>query len=349
MKKNKYNWKSSIISPDHLIKNAIKNLNETNLQIVLVAKKNKLIGTVTDGDIRRALLKGLPLSEKVSKIMKKNSITVEKNTSYREAKELMRSESILQIPIVSKDKKILGLHIWNKKKSVQKKNNQVIIMAGGFGRRMKHKTSFIPKPMIILHGKPILEHIINNLRNSGFTNLIITTHYLEHKIIKYFGDGKNFGVNIKYIKEKKPLGTAGSLSIIPPNKSKKIIVTNGDVISNINYSEFLNYHIKNKAAATMAVREIKSKHNFGVVESQGLKITNIEEKPITKTYINAGIYILNKNLIKLIKKNTFLGMTDLFNKIILKKNKAILFPLHESWQDFARPKDLKVSKRKFRL
>ena len=116
-------------------------------------------------------------------------------------------------------------------------------------------------------------------------NLIITTHYLEHKIIKYFGDGKNFGVNIKYIKEKKPLGTAGSLSKIFPNKSNKIMVTNGDVISNINYSEFLNYHNKNNAAATMAVREIKSKHTFGVVASQGLKITNIEEKPITKTYV----------------------------------------------------------------
>ena len=349
MKTNKYNWKSSIISSDHLIKDAIKNLNETNLQIVLVAKKNKLIGTVTDGDVRRALLKGLPLSEKVSKIMKKNSITVGNNTSYRTAKELMRSKSILQIPIVSKDKKILGLHIWNKRISVQKKNNQVIIMAGGFGRRMKYKTSFTPKPMIVLHGKPILEHIINNLKNSGFTNLIITTHYLEHKIIKYFGDGKNFGVNIKYIKEKKPLGTAGSLSKIFPNKSNKIMVTNGDVISNINYSEFLNYHNKNNAAATMAVREIKSKHTFGVVASQGLKITNIEEKPITKTYINAGIYILNKNLIKLVKKNTFLSMTDLFNKIISKKNKAILFPLYESWQDFAKPKDLKVSKRKFKL
>ena len=115
-------------------------------------------------------------------------------------------------------------------------------MAGGFGRRMRYKTSFTPKPMIVLHGKPILEHIINNLKNSGFTNLI-TTHYLE-KIIKYFGDGKNFGVNIKYIKEKKPLGTAGSLSKIFPNKSNKIMVTNGDVISNINYSEFLNYHNK---------------------------------------------------------------------------------------------------------
>ena len=349
MSKNKYNWKSSILTANHLIKDVIKNLNQTNLQIALVAKKNKLIGTVTDGDIRRGLLKGYSLKEKVSRIMKKKSITVSKNTNYREVRELMKSKSILQIPIISNDKKILGLHFWNKKTSVKRKNNLVVIMAGGFGKRMRYKTSFTPKPMIILHGKPILEHIINNLKNNGFTNLIITTHYLEHKIIKYFGNGKNFGVNIEYIKEKKPLGTAGSLSKIYSNKSTPIIVANGDVISNINYSEFLNYHNKNNAEASMAVREIRSKHSFGVVASQGLKIMNIEEKPITKTHINAGIYILNKKLIKLIKKNSFLSMTDLFNKIISKNYKAILFPLYENWQDFAKPKDLKVSKRKFKL
>ncbi len=349
MKINKYDWKSSIISSNYLIKDTIKNLNETNLQIALVAQKSKLIGTVTDGDIRRALLKGYSLEDKVSQIMRKNFIAVGKNTSYRTAKDLMRSKSILQIPILSKDKKILGLHLWNKKISVKKRNNQVVIMAGGFGRRMKYKTSFTPKPMIILYGKPILEHIINNLRNSGFTNLIITTHYLEHKIIKYFGDGRNFGVNIKYIKEKKPLGTAGSLSKLFLKKSDPIMVTNGDVISNINYSELLNYHKKNNAQATMAVREIRSKHTFGVVESQGLKITNIKEKPITKTYINAGIYILNKKIVRIVKKDSFLSMTDLFNNIILKKNKAILFPLYEHWQDFAKPKDLKVSRKKFKL
>ena len=127
------------------------------------------------------------------------------------------------------------------------------------------------------------------------------------------------------------------------------MVTNGDVISNINYSEFLNYHKKNNAEATMAVREIRSKHTFGVVKSQGLKIKNIDEKPVTKTYINAGIYVLNKKLIKLVKKNSFISMTDLFNKIISKNYKAILFPLYESWQDFAKPKDLKVSKKKFKL
>ncbi len=347
-KKDKYNWKSSILSPNHKIKDAITNLNKTNLQIVLITKKNRLVGTITDGDIRRNLLKGYSLNEKVSMIMKKNFINVNQNTSYAEAKNIMRVKSILQIPILSKDKKILGLHIWSHQIFTKIKPNQVVIMAGGFGKRMKHKTLLKPKPMIILHGKPILEHIINNLKNCGFTNIIITTHYLEHKIIKHFGNGKDFGVKIKYIKERKPLGTAGALAKLVSLKHP-ILVTNGDVISNINYSELLNYHNKNHSIATMSVREFKSKNSFGVVESEGHKITRIEEKPTSKTYINAGIYILNTSVIKLIKKNTFLNMTDLFNQIIKKNYKAILFPLFENWQDFAKPKDLKISKRKFRL
>jgi dTDP-glucose pyrophosphorylase len=347
-KKDKYNWKSSILNPDNKIKDAIANLNKTNLQIVLITKKNKLVGTITDGDIRRNLLRGYSLNEKVSKIMKKNFINVNPNTSYTEAKNIMRAKSILQIPILSKDKKILGLHIWSRQIFTKIKPNQVVIMAGGFGKRMKHKTLLTPKPMIILHGKPILEHIINNLKNNGFTNIIITTHYLEHKIIKYFSNGKNFGVKIKYIKERKPLGTAGALSKLDSLKYPTL-VTNGDVISNINYSELLNYHYKNNSTATMSVREIKSKHTFGVVESEGHKITKIDEKPTSKIYINAGIYILNPNVIKFIKKNSFLNMTDLFNLIIKKNKKAILFPLFENWQDFAKPKDLKISKKKFRL
>lgn len=349
MEKIKYNWKLSILSSDHLIKDVIKNLNKTNLQISLVAKNNKLIGTVTDGDIRRGILKGFSINEKVEKVMKKNSITVGPNTNYRDVKNLMRSKSILQIPIVNKDKKILGLHFWNKKKNIKKRENVVVIMAGGFGKRMKNKTHYTPKPMITLYGKPILEHIINNLKKAGLANIVIATHYLEHKIINYFGNGKKFGVKIDYIKEKKPLGTAGSLYKLNLKKNLPILVTNGDVISNINFNELLNFHKKNKADATMAVREIKSKNSFGVVEADGLKITKIEEKPINKTYINAGIYALNKNILRLIKKNSFLLMTDLFNKIISSNKKSILFPVFENWQDFASPKDLKVSKKKFKL
>lgn len=349
MNKNKFGWKSTILSENNLIKDVIKNLDKSNLQIALITKKKKLIGTITDGDIRRGLLKGYTIQDSLKKIIKRNSITVGPETSYKEAKDIMKLKSILQIPIVSKDKKVLGLHLWNKEYTFKKKNYLVVIMAGGFGKRMRDKTSSIPKPMILLHNKPILEYIINNLKKNGLTDLIITTHYLEHKIISYFGDGKKFGVKISYIKEKKPLGTAGSLYYLRNIKSSSILVTNGDVISNINYSELINYHLKHKADATMAVRETESKNSFGVVESKGLKIIKINEKPINKTFINAGIYVLKKNLIKFVKRNSFLPMTELFNKIIFENKKTILFPLYENWQDFAKPKDLNISKKKFKL
>ena len=246
MIKSSFNWKASILSEENLIKDVIKNLNKTNLQIALITRKKKLIGTITDGDIRRGLLKGYSIKENLKKILKKNSITVGPETSYKEARDLMKSKSILQIPIISKDKKVLGLHVWNKEYTLKKKNYLAVIMAGGFGKRMRDKTLFTPKPMILLHNKPILEHIINNLKKNGFTDLIITTHYLEHKIIKHFGDGKKFGVKIRYIKEKKPLGTAGSLYSLRNTKPSCILVTNGDVISNINYSELIKYHKKIK-------------------------------------------------------------------------------------------------------
>ena len=323
MKKDKeLNWKSALLPPSSSIKEVVKNLNNTKFQISLIAKKNKLLGTVTDGDIRRGLLLGITLKDRVNKIMNKNVITVNENTNLQLVKEIMKLKSILQIPIIDKQGKITGLHFWNKILTDKKRNNLVVIMAGGFGKRMKKKTYLTPKPMLLLYGKPILEHIINNLKECGFYNILLTTHYLDYKIRDYFKNGKQFGVRINYIKEKKPLGTAGSLSQILNKKNDVILVTNGDVISNINYSELLHYHKNNKSQATMAVREIKNQNSFGVVESNGLEIKKINEKPISKIFINAGIYALNTNLFKLIKKNNYLSMTDFFNKLIIDKKKS---------------------------
>lgn len=349
MKNPKYNWRQAVLGPDRSIKDAISSLNKTNLQIVLIQKKQKFLGTLTDGDIRRAIVSGKSINEKINRIMNSSAIFVRQHVSYESAKEIMKERDILQIPILDKKNKLVGLYTWNKDMNLKKRNNLVIIMAGGYGRRMKKMTSLTPKPMIDLYGKPILEHIINNLRNCGFKNIIITTHYLEHKIRKYFKDGKKFNVKIKYVQEKNPLGTAGSLSKIYTRAQKPVLVTNGDVLTNVNYSEILNFHKSNQADATMGVRVINIKHTFGVVDSNGLQIKRIEEKPTIKNYINAGVYVLSKKTIKLIPKNTFLNMTDLFNKAVTNNQKAILFPLYENWQDFAKPRDLKVSKKKFKI
>ena len=321
-------------------------MSDTSLQIVLiVSKNNKLIGTVTDGDIRRGLLNGINLKDKISKIMKKDPLVVTNQLNKKTAKYIMKANSLLQLPIIDKNKKIVGLHLWNEYQSIYLKKNTVVIMAGGFGKRMMPETKSTPKPMIKLHGKPILEHIIINIRECGFKNIIITTHYLSDVIKNYFGNGKKWGVNINYFKEKMPLGTAGSLSSIKFNSNKPIVVTNGDVMSDINFSEILEYHINHKADATMAVREVEEQNPFGVIESSGIDIKRIIEKPIKKLAVNAGIYVINKKMTNYVKKNEALKMTDFFTNIKKKNKKTILFPIHETWKDIGKPADLKIKKK----
>lgn len=342
MKNKKYNWKKAILSSSSTIKDAIQNLSDTSLQIVLITSKNrKLIGTVTDGDIRRGILAGAELNDKVDNIMKKDPIIVTNNFDSKTVKFIMKANSLLQLPVVDKNKKILGLHLWNDYFNKRLKENTVVVMAGGFGKRMLPKTKLIPKPMIKINNKPILEHIIGNIRDFGFNNIVVTTHYLSNKITKYFGDGKKLGVNIQYTKEKKPLGTCGALSLINFKNNEPIIITNGDVISDINFAEILKYHNFNNADATIAVRNINQKNSFGVIESKGIEVKDIIEKPVMKIPVNAGIYVLNKRLIKEIKKNKRMDMTNFLLYLKSKKKRVIIFPIHEIWKDIGKPSDIK--------
>ena len=344
-KKNKYNWKKASLDLNATIGDAIKNLISTSLQIVLIVSSNgKLKGTVTDGDIRRTILKGYTLNSKITKIMKTNPFVVTENLDKKTIRYLMKANALLQVPIVDKDHKPIGLHLWNDAFNIKIRNNPVIIMAGGFGRRMKPQTNDTPKPMLKVNNKPILEHIVENIRDCGFKNIIITTHYLSHKITEYFKNGKKWGVNIDYINEKNPLGTAGSLALIKKKISDQILVTNGDVISSVNFSEILEYHKFHKATGTMAVRTYERQNPFGVVESDGINVKKIVEKPTSKTIINAGIYVINSNQIKNIKKNNYYKMTDLFLNMRKKGKKVIVFPMHESWKDIGRPEDIEVTK-----
>lgn len=342
MKNKKYNWKKAILKSNATIKSAIQNLVDTSLQIVLIISKNqKLIGTVTDGDIRRGILAGADLNDKVEKIMKRDPIKITNELDKKTIKFMMRANSLLQLPIVDENNKIKGLHLWNDYFNKELKENTIVIMAGGFGKRMMPETKSIPKPMLKVNNKPILEHIIINIRDYGFKNIVITTHYLGDTIKKYFKDGKKLGVNIIYTNEKKPLGTCGALSLIKIKKNEPIIVTNGDVISDINFVEILKYHKFHNADATIAVRNINQQNQFGVIESNGIEVKDIIEKPVMKIPVNAGIYVLNKNLIKRIPKNKSMDMTNFLLHLKKNKKKIIIFPIHEVWKDIGRPSDIK--------
>lgn len=339
-------YSKSILSPNTNLKKIIENLAKTQLQICFICKKKRLIGTVTDGDIRRALLKGIKLDDNIKNIMNKKFFFLENNTSFEKAKKLMSIYKINQIPVLNKKGDLIDV-FFSETINVEKIfDNPIIIMAGGFGKRLYPITKNCPKPLLPIGGKPVLEHIIKKIRNEGFKNIIISTHYLGEMIFEYFGDGSKFGVNIKYIDEVKPLGTAGCISKFKNETKKPFLVCNGDVITDISFEQILTHHLDHKADATMAVRKYILQNPFGVIKTKGNKIINIVEKPVAETYVNAGIYAFNPIIKKHISSNKKTEMPQLFRHLKKKKLKTIVFPMHEDWLDIGNPKEYEKAQTK---
>lgn len=318
------------------IKECILYLEKSTKQIIFVVNKNKkLLGSLTDGDLRRAILKNYDLDVKIKNIYKKKPIKCLKNISYNEALEIMQLNKINHLPIVDQKNKIIAFYSRNYfKTNIKEFECDFVIMAGGKGTRLKPYTNNRPKPMLKISGKPILQTIISNAKKQGFEKFILSINYLGKIIENYFKNGKKFGVEIKYIKEKKPLGTIGSLA----NYNKKfqnenIIVSNGDVISEINYKSLVEFHKLNKSDATMAVYPYKLKNPYGEVVTNEANIIDINEKPISISYVNAGVYVFNKNVLKLLKKNKEMDAVTFFNTLRLKKKKTMAFAVHENWKD----------------
>jgi CBS domain-containing protein len=263
------------------------NLTITALKIVLVVDANDtLIGTVSDGDIRRGLLRGLNLESSVDEIMRTNPFIVPYGLNKESIRQIMIINKIHQIPEVNEKKQVINLYTWDEINIKKEKINKIVIMAGGKGTRLQPYTDKCPKPMLEVSGKPMLQHIIENARNEGFRDFILSVNYLSDVIEDYFSDGQKLGVNIKYLKEDIPLGTAGALSFLRGIEDD-IIVTNGDIVSDIKYSDLLDFHLRNRSFATMAVRIHEWQNPYGVVKLKGLNIIAFEEKPIHTEYINA--------------------------------------------------------------
>jgi len=343
-------WREVIVELDTPIKIAIERLNKVGIKIALVLDKNyRLLGTISDGDFRRGMLSGLTLEDTVEKIMNKNPRTVNEGTSRLEILKLMNDTKILQIPIVDRNNIVIGLHLWDAISVQAKYSNIMVIMAGGKGSRLHPQTENRPKPMLLVAGIPILEHIIKRARSQGFNHFIIAVNYLGQIIEDYFKDGHEFGVKIEYLHEDIPLGTAGALSLLSHKPEKAFIVTNGDVITDINYSDFLDYHTVQNAAATVAVHTHEFQIPYGVVQINGFEVESYEEKPIVSSLINAGVYALEPDILDYIKEPRYRDMPEILDISRDLKKKVIVYPLHESWIDIGRPIDLEIAnKNKFR-
>lgn len=334
-------WKNAVLTPFNSIKDAINNLNSTSLKIVLVVDPNNhFIGTVSDGDIRRALLKGMVLETPISEITNKNSVTVSDKVSQKNVYEIMQSKKLFQIPILTIKKKLSGLYVLEDLGKINKIDNIFFIMLGGKGTRLLPHTKNCPKPMLPVNGKPILAHIVEQAKSEGFHKFIFSINYLGHIIKDYFGNGTKFDISIEYVEEEKPLGTAGSLFLIKDPPDIPFIVTNGDVMASLKYSKMIDFHELNKAKATMAVKRHEWQNPFGEVITEGFNIKGFKEKPIYMSYINAGIYVLSPNILKLLDKNIECTMPELFEKARQKLKKTIVYPMHENWIDVGRPEDL---------
>jgi dTDP-glucose pyrophosphorylase len=334
-------WQKAVLPLNSKIREAIQVLDDVSLKIVLITDSTgALIGTISDGDIRRGLLKGLDLESPIQTIVHNDALVVPPNLNREVVVQLMTANKIQQVPIVDEKMHVIGLHLWDQMNALSTRSNVMVIMAGGKGSRLHPQTENCPKPLLPIAGKPILEHIIERAKAEGFSHFILAIYHLGHMIEEYFGNGDELGVKIEYLREESPLGTAGALGLLNPPPEAAFVVTNGDVITDIRYGELLDFHIQHGATATMAVRVHEWQNPFGVVETQGIKIIGYEEKPVSRSHINAGVYVIEPSAIQHLVKSVPCDMPTLFELLQKEEDKVVAYPIHERWLDVGRPDEL---------
>jgi dTDP-glucose pyrophosphorylase len=335
-------WRQAILPADATIGQAIRNLDQIAIKIVMVANATGVLeGTISDGDIRRGLLKGLDLNSPITSVVHRNALVVPPELGRELVMQLMVANKIQQIPVVDAQHHVVGLYLWDEITTPPTRPNLMVIMAGGMGTRLRPHTENCPKPLLAVAGKPMLEHIIDRAKLEGFNHFVLAIHYLGHMIEAHFGNGERLDVQIDYLREQSPLGTAGALGLLNPLPDAPFVVTNGDVITDIRYGELLDFHARHAAAATMAVRVHEWQHPFGVVQMRGVEIVGFEEKPIARSHINAGVYVLDPAALSALRYDAHCDMPRLFELLQAEAKRTVAYPMHEPWLDVGRPDDLK--------
>ena len=331
------NIKNIKLKQNATIKEALGIIDSGAMQIALVVDDNdKLLGTLTDGDIRRGILRGLDLDSSIETIVFKEPAIAKISSTKEEILKIALSKKLHQIPIVDDNGIVLDLKEIEELVEPKIKTSRVILMVGGLGTRLRPLTQDTPKPMLKVGNKPILQTIVERFAEYGFVNITMCVNFNASIIRDYFSDGKEFGVNIDYVLEEKRMGTAGALSLLKERPSEPFFVMNGDLLTNVNFEHIFNYHILNKATATMCVREYDYEVPYGVVKMNDNKIIEIAEKPVQKFFVSAGIYMLSPEILDLIPKNEFYDMPALFEKLIKLSKNVISFPIREYWLDIGR-------------
>lgn len=337
------NWERVVISPNASMRDALAVINAEALRICLVVDhEQRLLGVVTDGDIRRAILNNGALTQSVTAVMNSTPITVSQKMTRAELLSIMRDRSILSLPIVDDNGRLMGLETWEQAEQTPNYENPVFIMAGGFGTRLRPLTDNCPKPMLKIGDKPILETLINQFTRAGFKNIYISTHYMPEQITSYFGDGSAWGASIQYVHEETPLGTGGALGLLPSDiPEHPLILINGDVLTTVDFERLLDFHNKHNPVATMCVREYDYQIPYGVISGDGHRIIEMQEKPIQTYFVNAGIYVVSPQLFMNVPRQERIDMPTLLEQKIADNDDVLMFPIHEYWLDIGRLDDFK--------
>jgi len=340
-------WEKALLPINATLQQAISKLDKTAFQIAIIVTSDRILaGTLTDGDIRRGLLRGMGMDRPIEPIINREPLVAPPSLGRGPVLKLMQVNRVHQLPIVDENRCVVGLHLLDELMGSCQLQNLMVIMAGGQGTRLRPHTKNCPKPILQVDGRPMLGHIIERAKAEGFQHFILAVHYLSNMIEEYYGDGSQWDVEIDYLREESPLGTAGALSLLNSRPELPFVVSNADVLTDIRYGDILDYHCRQGASATMAVRIHEWQHPFGIVQTQGGNIIGFDEKPIFRNQINAGVYVLVPDVLDILKTGEHCDMPALFSRLQGSDAKTIAYPVHEPWLDVGSLDDLDRAQQK---
>ncbi len=341
-------WRKTVIDPDATLRDAMTSLEHSRTQIVLVLdRQDRLAGVVTDGDIRRAVLRGVQLDDPIRSCMNGHPTALPAGTPRWRLLNRMREGRVHHLPLVGEAEQVVDLVSLDELAGSVRLPNPVVLMAGGLGKRLEALTQDCPKPMLRVGSKPILESILESLVDQGFRNFYVAVHYRGDVIREHFGDGSEWGVQVEYLQEDERLGTAGALSLLPSLPDVPIVVMNGDILTRVDVQAILEFHVRERAVATMAVREYEHEVPYGVVQMNGHTVAGIVEKPVHQYMVNAGIYVLSPEAVAGVPRGTCLDMPALFERLIRSGRVTAAYPIRDYWVDVGRIEELEKARREW--
>lgn len=337
------NWRSTLVGPSASLETAISIMDSSALRIAVVTDESgRLLGTLTDGDIRRALLRHLPLTTTVGQVMCSEPQRAQSGWGRERILALMQEHDLIQVPVVDHAGRVVGLETLHGVLERRTRDNPVFVMAGGFGTRLHPLTQQCPKPMLQVGDRPILQIILERLIEKGFHRFFFSTHFMPEVIREHFGDGGRWGVSIEYIHEAEPLGTGGALGLLPKDEiHTPLLMVNGDLLTTLDYPGLMDFHEASGGVATMCVGQYEHQIPYGVVESTGSRLVSMVEKPTQRAFINAGIYVLSPSLVRGVPPGVRVDMPTLLTRALSEGSSVSVFPIHEYWLDIGRLEDFR--------